>query len=73
MLEEIRGLRFRGKKAAAFGTYGWSGESTRMISEKLREAGFEVLNEGLLQLWKPDAEALKQCADFGKEFASQID
>ncbi len=28
MLEEIKGLKFKNKKAAAFGCYGWSGEST---------------------------------------------
>ena len=27
ILEEMRGLGFKGKKAAAFGSYGWSGES----------------------------------------------
>ncbi len=29
LMEEIRGLGFKDKKAAAFGTYGWSGESVR--------------------------------------------
>ena len=33
MLEEIRGLKFKNKKAASFGAYGWSGESVKMISE----------------------------------------
>ena len=72
MLEEIRGLRFRGKKAAAFGAYGWSGESIKMISNKLGEAGFELVNDGLRQMWNPDTEALQQCEAFGKEFVDQI-
>jgi flavorubredoxin len=72
ILEEIRGLRFRGKKAAAFGTYGWSGESVGMISDKLKEAGFELVTDGLRLLWNPDAEALQQCETFGKEFIDQI-
>lgn len=69
MLEEIRGLKFRGKKAAAFGAYGWSGESVGMLSEKLGEAGFDVVNSGLRLPWTPDAEALQQCADFGRAFS----
>jgi flavorubredoxin len=40
-------LKFKGKKAAAFGTYGWSGESVKMINDGLKEAGFELLNEGI--------------------------
>jgi flavorubredoxin len=72
ILEEIRGLRFHGKKAAAFGAYGWSGESIKMISDKLGEAGFEVVNDGLRLLWNPDSEALQQCEAFGKEFVDQI-
>ena len=72
ILEEIRGLRFHGKKAAAFGAYGWSGESTKMISNKLGEAGFEVVNDGLRLLWNPDTEALQQCEAFGKAFVDQI-
>jgi len=72
ILEEMRGLKFRGKKAAAFGAYGWSGEGIGMIGDKLNEAGFELVNSGLRQLWAPDSEALQQCATFGKEFVDQI-
>lgn len=70
-LEEIRGLGFKNKKAAAFGTYGWSGESTATIAKGLSEAGFEVITDGLRLLWNPDDESLARCADFGKEFASK--
>jgi len=43
-----------------------------MLSEKLGEAGFEVVNSGLRLPWTPDAEALQQCADFGKAFAETV-
>ncbi len=71
-LEEIRGLKFKEKKAAAFGTYGWSGESVKMISANLEEAGFELLSEGIKSLWNPDEEAVKECVKFGEEIASQM-
>ena len=67
ILEEIRGLGFKNKKAAAFGAYGWSGESVKMITEKLKEAGFDIINEGLREKWDPDAGAIKNCFDFGKQ------
>lgn len=72
ILEEIEGLRFMGKKAAAFGCYGWSGESVDRITEWLRKAGFEILSPGLKNLWNPDEEAIEKCAAFGREFASSI-
>jgi len=72
-LEEIRGLRFKEKKAAAFGTYGWSGESVKMINEGLEKAGFELLNDGLKLLWNPDAEMLEECVKFGNDIASQLE
>ena len=31
IMEEIRGLGFKNKKAGAFGAYGWSGEAVKMI------------------------------------------
>jgi anaerobic nitric oxide reductase flavorubredoxin len=70
-LEEIRGLKFAGKKGAAFGTYGWSGESVKMINEGLQKAGFELINEGVKAEWNPDEQALGKCLDFGKEIAAK--
>lgn len=69
ILEEIRGLKFRNKKAAAFGTYGWSGESVGMIEGRLKEAGFDLVEGGPRLLWAPDSEALQECTTFGGEFA----
>ena len=71
LLEHIRGLKFQKKKAAAFGTYGWSGEAVKMISAKLKEAGFETLDDGILELWNPTEEALTRCFDYGKAFAGK--
>lgn len=66
ILEMIKGLKFTDKKAAAFGSYGWSGESVKIITEELRESKFEVVSEGIRELWNPDEEALQRCKEFGK-------
>ncbi len=66
--EEIRGLGFKKKKTAAFGTYGWSGESVKMLTEGLKSAGFEVVNDGIKALWNPDNKSLEECITFGKSF-----
>lgn len=66
LLEMIKGLKFTNKKAAAFGSYGWSGESVKIITDELKEAKFEVVNDGIKELWNPDEEALNRCREFGK-------
>lgn len=72
ILEIIAGLGFKNKKAAAFGSYGWSGESVKIIEARLKEAKLEVIEPGLKVLWNPDREGLSQCVDFGRAFAAQI-
>jgi flavorubredoxin len=71
-LEEMKGLKFKGKKAAAFGCYGWSGEAVKLMGEGLTEAGFELVDEGYKALWNPDADALKAAYEYGKAFAAKI-
>jgi flavorubredoxin len=68
ILEEIKGLKFRNKKAAAFGCYGWSGESTKIISEILESASFELVDNGIRVMWNPDGESLVKCIEYGKKF-----
>lgn len=72
ILEEIKGLKFKNKKAAAFGCYGWSGESTKVISENLSSAGFDLVDEGLRTLWNPDGDSMVQCNEYGKKFAASM-
>jgi flavorubredoxin len=72
IMDEIKGLAFKNKKAAAFGTYGWSGESVKVINGMFEEAGFAVVNEGLRELWYPGDEAIAKCQEFGKEFAKAV-
>lgn len=69
ILEEIKGLKFKGKKAAAFGCYGWSGESVKIISNILKESGFDVVDEGLKVMWNPDEESIKRCIEYGKKIS----
>ena len=69
ILEEIKGLRFQNKKAAAFGCYGWSGEAVKIISDKLKEGGFQLLNEGIREKWNPNIESVENCIRFGKDVA----
>ncbi|BCS95696.1 hypothetical protein DSLASN_13280 [Desulfoluna limicola] len=65
-------MKFKKKKAAAFGSYGWSGESVKIISRKLEECGFEVPLSGVRQLWSPDDEGQETCRELGRHVARQF-
>ncbi len=69
ILEMIKEMRFKNKKAASFGCYGWSGESIKVIKEHLEKSGFSVINDGIRALWNPDDESIEKCVEFGREIA----
>ena len=54
----LKSLKFKNKKAAAFGCYGWSGESVKLLQGLLSEAGFEVVNDSVRAQWNPSEEDL---------------
>lgn len=72
ILEMMKGLKFKNKKAAAFGSYGWSGESVKQLTKFLGEGGFEVVNDGLRLLWVPDEEGITSCVEYGRQFAKAL-
>ena len=72
IMELIKGLRFKNKKAASFGCYGWSGESIKILKDHLEKSGFSIINEGIRAMWNPDDESIAKCIEFGREIARQI-
>ena len=72
LIDMVTGLRFKNKKAAAFGCYGWSGESVKILSEQLAKSGFEVVGDGLRAMWQPGDEELARALAFGKDFAGKV-
>ncbi|MCF7948146.1 MAG: anaerobic nitric oxide reductase flavorubredoxin [Spirochaetia bacterium] len=73
IIEEAKGLKFRGKQAAAFGPYGWSGESVSILNKALEDSGFKLVNDGLKTLWEPDEAILDTARNFGKEFVAALE
>jgi len=72
ILDMVKGLGFKNKKAAAFGSYGWSGESVDIITNRLKDAKFEVVDDGLKALWNPDEDAMNECIKYGRRFAKSF-
>jgi len=72
LLEMIKGLKFKKKSGAAFGSYGWSGESSKIIEEGLKGSGFNVMKEVYRVLWTPDKQGTQEGIAFGKEFVNHL-
>jgi len=72
ILEDLRGLRFKNKIGAAFGSYGWSGESGQQIEEWLGKAKIPLVAKPLLCNWQPQAADLAACEQLGRQVAAAI-
>ncbi|MBS4534092.1 anaerobic nitric oxide reductase flavorubredoxin [Clostridium sp. D2Q-14] len=72
LLEMMKGMKYKNKKFAAFGSYGWSGEGIKIINDELKDAKYDVVNEGIRELWNPDDVQIERCKNFGKDFAEKI-
>ena len=46
-------IRDKGKLAASFGSYGWSGEATRIINSNLENLKFRLFDQGLMVKFTP--------------------
>ena len=65
IIEDLKGLKFKNKVGAAFGSYGWSGESVKIIEEHLDQAKITKVGPGILAKWQPTPEDLAKCREFG--------
>lgn len=72
VLTYIKGLRPAKKIGAAFGSYGWSGESVKLINKELEEMKFDLIDEGLNIKFVPDEGDMKQCYEYGKKIAGAV-
>lgn len=66
----LKSLKFKNKKAAVFGCYGWSGEGNKVLRDRLEDAGFQVIDEEIKSLWNPEEEDLLKSKDLVKGLIS---
>jgi flavorubredoxin len=72
ILEDLKGLRFQNKIGAAFGSYGWSGEGTKVIEEHLAKCKIPLAAESVRAKWQPKADDLAACEKLGRTVAQAI-
>lgn len=72
ILEDIKGLKFQNKIGAAFGTYGWSGESVRLIEEHFQQCKIPIVAPGLKAKWQPKPADLEACVKLGQTIGEAV-
>ncbi|MBW2193844.1 MAG: flavodoxin domain-containing protein [Deltaproteobacteria bacterium] len=71
-LTYMKGLKPKNKIGAAFGSYGWSGESVKMINKELEEMKFDIIDPGVRIQYVPDQEGKDACFELGKKVGKAI-
>ncbi len=72
ILEDLRGLKFQNKLAAAFGCYGWSGESVKIIEDQLALCKCTKVADGVKAKWQPNTEDLAKCRVLGSQVGKAV-
>jgi flavorubredoxin len=64
----INPIRDKGKLAASFGSYGWSGEAVPLIEDHLKNLKLDVVQDGLATKFFPSTEQTSDLLEFGRTF-----
>lgn len=72
MLTYMKGLKPKDKIGGAFGSYGWSGESAKVVAEWLSGMGITMPVDPVRILYVPTHEQLTACVDMGRAIGSAV-
>ncbi len=69
----INPIRDKGKLAGAFGSYGWSGEAPKIITEVMKSLKLKVFDESVSFKFKPSGQKEEMLKEFGRRFAEKFE
>lgn len=72
LLAEVSAIVNKDKPAAAFGSYGWSGEAVKFIEQRLQQLQFKIAQPGLRINFVPTVNNLEEARNFGRTFADIV-
>jgi len=72
ILTYMKGLKPKNKVAAAFGSYGWSGEAVKLINRELEAMGLNLVDDGVRVQYVPDEEGLGHCERLARKVADAL-
>jgi flavorubredoxin len=62
----------KGLTASAFGSFGWSGEATKMVADILTAMRIKVFPDPIKFKMTPSEQDLQVCFEFGKKYAENL-
>ncbi len=62
----MRGLKPINKIGASFGSYGWSGESVKLMNQIMTDLKFNICHPGLKVQYVPEHSHLTSCVELGE-------
>lgn len=68
----INPLRDKGKLAAAFGSYGWSGENKKILKSNMENLKLNLFGDGIFVKFTPDEAEELECINFGRAFGEAL-
>ncbi len=68
----LKHLRPTNKIGAAFGSYGWGGGATKVLTGQLKDFKFEEVLDPLNVQFRPSEEDLKRCYEYGQEIGRKV-
>jgi len=68
----INPIRDKGKPAAVFGSFGWSGEAVKLIEDHLKNLKLNVVGEGITARFYPNNEDSDRIITLAKEFGQAL-
>ncbi len=71
-LTYMKGLKPTGKLAAAFGSYGWSGEAVKLINKVFEQMKLEIIDPGMKVQYVPEKQDLDSAYEFGCRIGRRI-
>jgi len=66
-------LRDKGKLAGAFGSFGWSGEASKIINENLKLLKLKVFEEPVSFKFRPSGQKVEALKEYGRRFAAKFE
>lgn len=72
LLTYMKGLKPVNKIGGAFGSFGWSGESVKFVTQELVDMKFDIIEPGMKIQYIPDSKGLDACFDYGKKIGEAV-
>jgi len=69
----VKNINLKGKVGAAFGSYGWSGEASKLVIEIMKNKfEMDVTEPPLPIKYEPDQASIEKCKELGKRIAERL-